>query len=365
MFLDAYRAAVRRGKLLPDPAQAAAAERLQEVFDHLTRRSRAPAVLRSRLARVVRRRRPDEPDGLWLWGGVGSGKTCLMDLFFHTLPLRKKRRLHFHRLMRFVHLELKRLGERRDPLDRIAAQLAHRYRVLCLDEFFVADIANAMILGELLDGLCRRRAVLVATSNTHPDGLYEGGLQRARFLPAIALLKRRLLVHELSAGTDYRTLHLSDADTYCVTPAGTATPALERHFDRVASELVRADTAVEVAGRQIPVRRLSHDAIWFDFDALCATPRSVDDYIEIARCFGLVLLSGVPAFGPEDDDAARRFVHLIDELYDRGVKLAVSAAAPPGELYRGARLAREFERAASRLREMGTAEYLARPHRAH
>ena len=151
VFLDAYRAEVRRGKLLPDPAQAAAAERLQEVFDHLTRRSRARAVLRSRLARAVRRRRPDEPDGLWLWGGVGSGKTCLMDLFFHALPLRKKRRLHFHRLMRFVHLELRRLGERRDPLDRIAAQLARRYRVLCLDEFFVADIANAMILGELLD----------------------------------------------------------------------------------------------------------------------------------------------------------------------------------------------------------------------
>ena len=364
MFLDAYRAEVRRGKFLPDPAQAAAAERLQEVFDHLTRRSRAQAVLRSRLARV-RRRRPDEPDGLWLWGSVGSGKTCLMDLFFHTLPLRKKRRLHFHRLMRFVHLQLKQLGERRDPLDHIAAQLARRYRVLCLDEFFVTDIANAMILGELLDGLCRRRAVLVATSNTHPDGLYEGGLQRARFLPAIELIKTRLAVHELSADADYRTLHLDDADTYCVVAAGADAPALDRHFDRVASDLVRVCTSVEVEGRQIPVRRLSHDAIWFDFDALCAAPRSVDDYIEIARCFGLVLLSGVPAFGPEEDDAARRFVHLIDEFYDRGVKLALSAAAPPDGLYRGRRLAREFERTASRLREMGTAEYLARPHRSH
>ena len=365
MFLDAYRAEVRRGKFRPDPAQAAAAERLQEVFDHLTRRSRARAVLRSRLARVARRRRPDEPDGLWLWGRVGSGKTCLVDLFFHSLPLRKKRRLHFHRLMRFVHLELKRLGERREPLDHIAAQLARRYRVLCLDEFFVADIANAMILSELLDGLCRRRTVLVATSNTHPDGLYEGGLQRARFLPAIALLKAHLAVHELSADTDYRALHLGDADTYCVTADGADAPALARHFERVASDLVRKDTTVEVAGRQIPVRRLSHDAIWFDFDALCATPRSVDDYIEIARCFGLVVVSGVPVFGPEDDDAARRFTHLIDEFYDRGVKLALSASGPPGALYRGRRLAREFERTASRLREMGTAEYLARPHRAH
>ena len=364
MFLDAYRAEVRRGKFLPDPAQAAAAARLQEVFDRLARRSRARAALRSRLPRLPRRRR-GAPDGLWLWGGVGGGKTCLMDLFFHTLPLRKKRRLHFHRLMRFVHLELKRLGERREPLDHIAAQLARRYRVLCLDEFFVADIANAMILGELLGGLCRRRTVLVATSNTPPDGLYEGGLQRARFLPAIELLKTHLAVHELPAAADYRTLHLRDTETYCVVAAGAEAPALARHFDRIASELVRADTAVEVAGRQIPVRRLSHDAIWFDFAALCAAPRSVDDYIEIARCFSLVLLSGVPVFGPEDEDAARRFVHLIDELYDRSVKLALSAAAPPGELYRGRRLAREFERAASRLHEMGTAAYLARPHRAH
>ncbi len=364
MFLDAYEEQIARRRYTADPAQQAAARQFQRVFDHLTRNSRAKALIKDRLRRL--KSNPDESTaGLWLWGSVGSGKTYLMDMFFHSLPLRKKRRLHFHRFMRQIHHELEGLRNRRDPVDLIAAQMAKRYRVLCIDEFFVSDITDAMILGGLLEGMFRRRVTVVATSNSAPDDLYAGGLQRERFLPAINQIKKRMMVYELATSRDYRLQHLDQTKTYCVTGNGTAEATLEDHFRHMASDLVRDQTTIEVEDRTIPVKRLSHDAIWFDFNDLCQSPRCVRDYISIARCFHTVLVSGVPTFDSSMEDSARRFIEMIDEFYDRNVTLIVSAAAEPDKLYRGKRLRREFERTASRLHEMRGHAYLGRSRRLH
>ena len=327
-FLDAYRARVARGQFERDPVQEQAVLRLQALQDELMRRARAGSALRARL-RLPSRKAADGPRGLWLWGSVGSGKTSLLDLFHLSLPVPQKRRLHFHRLMHYVHMQRRKMQEQDHPLDLIAADLASRYRIICLDEFFVTDIADAMILSGLLEGLWKRGVALAATSNTHPDRLYEGGLQRERFLPAIERIKARMDIFELAHGIDYRTRRMHDAQTYHVANGADAEQALGRHFEHLAMGHARRDTAIEVEGRQIPVKRLSHDAIWFDFDALCATPRSVNDYIMISRCFGTVLVSGVPVFGEETDDSARRFMHMIDEFYDRNVKLMISAQADP------------------------------------
>lgn len=364
MFIDTYQAQITQRQYTPDPAQYEAARQFQRIFDHLTRHSRTKALIRDRLRRLDSAS-PEATSGLWLWGSVGNGKTYLMDLFFHALPLRKKRRMHFHRFMRHIHHKLKQLQDRRNPVDLIAAHMAKKYRVICIDEFFVSDIADAMILGGLLDGLFRRGVTLVATSNSAPDSLYENGLQRERFLPAIEQIKQHMTVHELATSCDYRLQHLDKAETYCIGSNGAAGPALQAHFRHMASDTVEEETTIEIEGRSIPVKRLSHDAIWFDFDCLCQSPRCVNDYIAIARCFHTVLVEGIPVFDSSMDDSARRFIEMIDEFYDRNVALIVSAADEPDRLYRGMRLKREFERTASRLHEMRSKAYLGRSHRLH
>ena len=364
MFIDAYEAQIARRHFTADPSQYQAAQQFQLIFDHLTRHSRAKALIHDRLRRL-KSNSPAQMSGLWLWGTVGSGKTYLMDLFFHSLPLHKKRRMHFHRFMRHIHYKLKRLQNRRDPIDLIAAHMAKKYKVICIDEFFVSDITDAMILAGLLESLFRRRVTLVATSNCAPDKLYEGGLQRERFLPAIEMIKKHMTVFELATSCDYRLQHLDQTETYCLSGNGTAEPILQDHFQYLASDLDRKETTIEVEGRAIPVKRLSHDAIWFDFDDLCQSPRCVNDYIAIARCFHTVLVSGIPVLDSSTDDSARRFIEMIDEFYDRNVTLIVSAAAEPDQLYQGKRLKREFERTASRLHEMRSQAYLGRSHRLH
>ncbi len=364
MFIDAYETQIARRQFTPDPVQYKAAQQFQLLFDHLTRHSRAKALIRDRLRRL-KSNSPTQTSGLWLWGTVGSGKTYLMDLFFNSLPLRKKRRMHFHRFMRHIHHKLKYMQDRRNPLDLLAARMAKKYKVLCIDEFFVSDITDAMILAGLLEGLFRRQVTVVATSNCAPDSLYEGGLQRERFLPAIELIKTHMTVFELATAYDYRLQHLDQTETYCLSSNGAAEPVLRDHFEYLASDLDRTETTIEVESRTIPVKRLSHDAIWFDFDDLCQSPRCVDDYIAIARCFHTVLVSGIPVFDSSTDDSARRFIEMIDEFYDRNVTLIVSAAAEPDQLYQGKRLELEFERTASRLHEMRSHAYLGRSHRLH
>ncbi|MBS0431380.1 MAG: AFG1 family ATPase [Proteobacteria bacterium] len=301
--------------------------------------------------------------GIYLWGAVGRGKTLLMDLFAQALPPEYVLRTHFHTFMLDVHAQLRALGERRDPLDAVAARLANRVRVLCLDEFMVQDIGDAMILANLLRALFRHGCALVATSNLAPRELYRDGLQRARFEPAIALIERHCRVLELVSPHDWRLRALTRERVY-LTPAGVdAERALAALFDALARGPVQQDGVLRINERGIPVRRSCAQAAWFDFTALCEGPRGAADYIELARTFPAILISEVPQFTPQSEDAARRFVQLIDELYDRRAKLALSAAAPAVDLYDGKRLRAEFARTISRLIEMQSTEYLAQPHR--
>ena len=344
-----------------DPAQLAAVARLDAVRRRLLRPPRTwlPRWLGARL-----RRRLDAPvRGLYLWGGVGRGKTWLMDLFFASLPFAERRRQHFHRFMHDVHARLAGLRHERDPLDQVAELIAREARVLCLDELQVADIADAMILGNLFDALFRRAVTLVATSNTAPRELYKDGLQRARFVPAIESLERHLEVWRVGGTTDYRLAELTQAGVYLPAVAPNTHARLEQLFTRLADHGARAGGSVLIEGRPIPVIRAGSGVLWCAFTALCAGPRSADDYIEIAREYHSVIVSEVPLLDATSDDEARRFIALIDEFYDRNVKVIISAAAPAPALYRGERLAAPFERTVSRLIEMQSAAYLAREHR--
>ena len=357
---ERYRQLVAAGKLHEDEEQARAVALLEGLHERLLRQPP-----RSWMARW-RDRRPAET-GLYLWGGVGRGKTLLMDLFYDSLPEgdgeNGKLRMHFHRFMQRVHGELKALGGTANPLQRVADDFAERTKVLCFDEFFVSDIGDAMILGELMQALFRRGLTLVATSNIHPDGLYENGLQRRRFLPAIEALKRHTLVHELGGEIDFRLRVLERAEIYHSPLDAAAERSLSASFVELAPEQTTAEANLEVENRLIRARRLAPDVVWFEFKALCEGPRSQNDYIELARCFHTVLVSSVPRFTPKTEDAARRFISLVDEFYDRNVKLIISAEAPIAQLYAGERLQFEFERTRSRLLEMQSREYLARSHK--
>jgi len=317
----------------------------------------APALWRRLLGRPA-----PAVKGLYLWGGVGRGKTWLMDSFYACLTEPDKLRLHFHRFMHEVHAELTRLPGESDPLLKVAQHFRARARIICFDEFFVSDITDAMLLGRLFQHLFAQGMTLVATSNLPPDELYKDGLQRERFLPAIRLLKQYTQVLNVGGGTDYRLRHMQGTELYYV-PAGEAADAhLAQVFERLSGHVAAASDALLINDRPIATRRHADGVAWFGFEALCEGPRSQEDYIEIARGFHTVLLSGIPQFNRDTEDAARRFIALVDEFYDRRVKLAASAAVPLDKLYKGRRLAFEFERARSRLQEMQTKEYLSAPH---
>ena len=359
-LLDLYRRQLRDGGLIEDPEQTLAAEQLEQVRSALVAAGPLPA--RTWLSRLRGVRRPPVR-GLYLWGEVGRGKTWLLDLFFHALPFVDKRRWHFHRFMQSVHDELAQLKGTADPMERVAGRLMDGARVLCLDEFVVTDIGDAMLLAQLLRALVAQGVTLVTTSNAEPDDLYKDGIQRASFLPAIGLLKRHTTVLRLRGDTDFRLRYLEQVPVY-LTPLGPATDGrLAEEFGRLAPDTAESDGVLQVYGRPVRFRRRADDCAWFDFEALCGPPRSQNDYIELARCHHTVVLSDVPVLDGSADDKARRFVHLVDEFYDRGVKLILSAAAPPEKLYCGERLAFEFRRTASRLQEMQSRDYLARPHR--
>jgi cell division protein ZapE len=302
--------------------------------------------------------------GVYLFGSVGRGKTMLMDLFYDSLAQVPRRRSHFHHFMRDVHEQLRQLSAERAPLEAVARALAADTRVLCIDELFVSDIADAMIMAGLLDALLRHGVLLVITSNQAPQELYRDGLQRSRFLPTIALLEQRLVQCPLDGGTDYRLRQLQRVPIYLDSRAADTGVRLRRLFSELAGEHGDSRTQIRVLGRDIGAVRCRADVVWFDFDTLCAGSRSQNDYADLAQEFRTVLLSDVPVFTrPEQDDAARRFIALVDEFYDQGTKLVLSAAAPPAELYLEGRLKAEFQRTASRLIEMQTAHYLARSRR--
>lgn len=356
-----------------DAAQREASERLlalhRTLLDTPPRRSSGNLIgrLKSRLAGPVA-----PVPGLYLWGGVGRGKTYLMDWFVQDLELPGKRRLHFHHFMRDVHERMSRLPKQPDPLEVIAQDLCDEVRVLCLDEFLVTDITDAMLLHGLLRALFTRGLTLVTTANTRPDDLYRNGLQRQQFLPAIDLLKRHTQVFELDGGSDYRLRALTQTGVFFVVADEGAEQIQQRlteYFDCLAGGHDLGAHALDghqagerlfaVNGRSFPVRRQGADVIWFDFDALCGGARSAADYIEIAREFHTVLLSGVPVLGPQQEAAARRFLHLVDEFYDQRVKLILSTAAPIERLYSGGLIDFPHERLISRLIEMQSKRYLA------
>ena len=359
---EAYSRQLNERGFGEDRAQLAALQRLEDLRSRLIG-AHSDRPIGRRLLRRLTDRLPRPPErGLYLWGPVGRGKTWLMDLFFHSLPLPERRRRHFHRFMHEAHGELKALRDVDSPLEIVAERIARETRVLCFDELFVTDIADAMILGGLFQGLFRRGVTLVATSNCPPAELYRNGLQRQRFVPAIRLIERHTEVLAIDGGSDYRLRQLTQAGTYLAS-ADSATPErLRALFAQLCEHEDSLGGSIEIEGRPIAVVRQSDRVVWFDFQALCDGPRSQEDYIEIARDYPAVIISDVPLLEERRNDEARRFIALVDELYDRGVKLVVSAAATPHELYRGERLRFEFQRTASRLVEMRSEEYLARAH---
>ena len=301
------------------------------------------------------------PRGVYLWGGVGRGKSMLMDAFFGAVAIRRKVRIHFHAFMREVHRDLAALKHVEDPLASVADHIAKRHRLICFDEFHVTEIADAMILGRLLGALFERGTVFVMTSNFRPDRLWPDGLQRERFLPAIALIEQNLDVLEVDGGTDYRLRALRQARTFLVPAGPEADAELARSFDAMATGPDESPR-LTVEGRTIVARRRAGSAVWFDFAALCDGPRSQRDYLDLARTFSVVILSGIPALGPATADQARRFTWLVDILYDHRVKLIASAAVEAEAIYREGHAAHEFPRTVSRLAEMRTHDYMAEPH---
>jgi cell division protein ZapE len=326
-------------------------------------RATSPRGLAQRILGRFRQRAVTDPvRGVYLWGGVGRGKTFLMDLFHASLSL-PSRRLHFHRFMHEAHGRLRDNRDLADPLARVAAEIAGDCRVICFDELFVSDIADAMILAGLFDGLVAGGVTLVFTSNAPPRELYRDGLQRQCFVPAIELIERHTEVLAMDSGTDYRLRQLERAPLYVSTKTYNAEALLAQRFEAIAGQAGEPGGTIEIESRPVPVRRRAGGVVWFGFPDLCDGPRSQVDYIEIARLYHTVVVSGVPRFDASRENEARRFIALVDEFYDRGVKLVISAEGPPSDLYHGERLAFEFERTASRLAEMQAHAYLERPHR--
>jgi cell division protein ZapE len=359
--LALYRRRVERGDITADAAQARAVDALERLYRDLLQVT-AHRGWRDKLAKLRGKHRT-AVRGLYLWGGVGRGKTFLMDLFFNALPFPDKRRQHFHRFMASVHDGLKAHRDVENPLELVADDIANETRVICFDELVVTDIADAMLLGNLFAALFSRGVTLAATSNIEPDQLYAGGLQRQRFLPTIELLKERCEIVHVDGGIDYRLRALERADVY-QTPAGAdADRRLTELFDAIAPDEGDDGGALEINGRPIAYRRAADGVVWFDFAKICDGPRSQDDYIELSRLYQTLLVSDVPRFDTTLENQARRFIALVDELYDRRVKLILSAAAPATELYRGERLKSDFLRTQSRLVEMQSHDYLAGAHR--
>ncbi len=336
-----------------DPAQLRAIDSLERCENEwIAYKARRGNALTKLLAR------PPIPRGVYMHGGVGRGKSFLMDCFFNAVPLQRKTRLHFHEFMREVHRELAELQGTVNPLTELGARIARRYRLICFDEFHVSDVTDAMILHRLLEAMFDNRVSIVTTSNFHPDALYPNGLHRERILPAIELLKAKLEVVNVDNGSDYRQITLAQVGLYQTPLDAAAEAAMTNAFERLA-EAKDESPLLHIEHRELRARRRAGGVVWFDFKELCGGPRSQNDYLELASQFHTLLLSGVPAMSPRMASEARRFTWLVDVLYDRRVKLIVSAEVAPEALYTEGPLAHEFPRTVSRLREMQSAEFLA------
>jgi cell division protein ZapE len=356
-MIEGFNAALAERGIEADPAQLIAARRLQTFYDGLLA---FKAARRGKLRKLLAR--PELPRGVWFWGGVGRGKSFLMDCFFAAVPYARKRRVHFHAFMHEIHESLRKHRHEADPLAKVAARIARETRLMCFDEFHVSDIADAMMLGRLMQALFDAGVVFCITSNYPPDGLYPNGLQRDLFLPTIDLLRQKLDVIEIDAGIDYRLRALQQAEVYIAADDAKASAAIARTFQSIAGGPGHTQP-VEILGRVVPVVHRAPGLIWFDFATLCGGPRSQNDYLWLANRHHTLFLSQVPKMGADQGSEARRFTWLVDVLYDHRVKLIIGAACPAEELYTQGIQASEFKRTVSRLVEMRSLEYLASPHR--
>lgn len=360
--LSRYQEDLLHPEFEEDDAQKLAVENLQRLYDNLVHAKPDEVGLLTRLGlKKPKAKRPIQ--GLYFWGGVGRGKTYLVDTFFECLPFEQKLRMHFHRFMHRVHAERKQLRDQEDPLVIIGKRLAEQTRVLCFDEFVVHDVADAVILARLMKVLFAEGVSLVATSNVEPKELYKGGLQRELFMPAIEMIYQYTDVVNIDSGIDYRLRFLDKAETYFTPLNSQADDGMQYNFDHLSPDVGIAGAKIEVEGRELSSIRRSDGVIWFTFDELCDGPRSQADYIELSVCFHSILLSGVPVMGREHEDQARRFINLVDVFYDHNVKLIISAEASVDGLYIGSRNEFEFERTKSRLQEMQSHDYLALGHK--
>ncbi|KPJ92775.1 MAG: hypothetical protein AMJ55_09295 [Gammaproteobacteria bacterium SG8_15] len=352
-FKKVYQNTVVQEGYHKDGAQAMMADYLESVYSDLVQRQYGSASLAKELAAIFRRRRGGHKvKGCYIWGGVGLGKTWLMDLFFDCMPLERKARFHFHEFMQRIHAELASLKRQRDPLKLVARSLVTEAQLICLDEFHVQDITDAMLLHGLLQAMYHQGAVFIMTSNVMPDELYLNGLQRSQFLPAIELIKNRNHVCQLEGNRDYRLRkHHNNRNYYCPIDPNTDR-LLEERFSLLASGVINNDSTLVINDRRVHVRAHVENIVWFDFDEICGGPRATIDYIHLAQRFAFVMISNVYIMNEENDDMARRFINLVDELYDSDTGLILSATGLPDELYSGQRFAREFERTISRLQEM-------------
>lgn len=362
---ERYQQDLKRDDFTHDLSQEQAVKSLQRVYEELISRADKE---NSFFGKALKKtgKRPHKVKGLYFWGGVGRGKTYIMDTFYDAIPFSQKRRLHFHHFMRMVHQQLKVHKGKSDPLKIVAREFAEEARVLCFDEFFVSDIGDAMILANLLETLFDEGVTLIATSNIVPDQLYKDGLQRKLFLPAIELLKQNVDVLNVDGGTDYRLRTLKQVEIFHFPLDSAAEMNLMESFRKLSPDFDEAerDKKLDILGREIRARMVNDDVALFDFPDICEGPRSQNDYIEIAQRFHAVLIANVPTFIGKNDDSARRFINLVDEFYDRNVKLLLTAEAAVENLYKEGRLSFEFQRTVSRLLEMQSEEYLELAHKA-
>ncbi|KJG16691.1 cell division protein ZapE [Photobacterium angustum] len=362
--LEKYQLDLQKTDFFADPAQANAVSHLDNLYHRILAPKPEPKL--SFIQRYFKSNSTQADivpvKGLYFWGGVGRGKTYLVDTFYDCLPLERKTRMHFHRFMHRVHHELKKLDGVENPLEHVADKFKQEIDIICFDEFFVSDITDAMILGTLLEALFKRGISLVATSNIPPPELYRNGLQRARFLPAIALIEQHCEIVNVDAGIDYRLRTLEQAEIYHYPLDECATENLKRYFEQLTSEPRNQQTMITINARQLMVQREADGVVQFSFNQLCQTSRSQNDYMEIAQIYHTVILSEVPQITEQEDDAARRFIAMVDEFYERNVTLIISAAVPLEQLYQQGRLTFEFKRCCSRLIEMQSHDYLAKPH---
>ena len=356
-MIDGFNAALTERGIVADSTQLAAAIRLQRFYDELVAfKAARSSAIRKLLAR------PELPRGVWFWGGVGRGKSFLMDCFFAAVPYTRKRRVHFHAFMQEIHSQLQVHRHEPDPLAQVAAQIAKQTRLMCFDEFHVSDIADAMILGRLMDALFGAGVLFCITSNYAPSGLYPNGLHRQRFLPTIDLLQAKLDVVEIDGGIDYRLRALEHAEMFLVPTNATSLGKMESLFQRLAGGEGHS-RPLEILGRELPVISRAPGVVWFDFATLCGGPRSQNDYLAIADRHRTVFVSDIPKLSAEMASEARRFTWLVDVLYDHRVTLIASAACPIDQLYLMGQQATEFRRTESRLIEMGSRDYLTSAHR--